>query len=940
MKQFPVLGKTITFSDNEEKTIEFRLAFRKLGYIAAQSFDEVYKKFENIDQVYAYIDEVGKLFINTGINKLVDYLIEYGIYDVTVESIVESDRYDDICSDWNNTVYFFSRDYEDLHREYNQEVERRSNRLDNRARVVGGGFGVSGALKGALFAEGVNLATGALHGVVNFIGNALDCSALERKKEKMFGKRFYREEFKRAIHLTINSLWMHLVSMLKWRLPLLYPREEQFNKAENLYKNFVAQKIPENKKAEVLFEIIQNDVDFKGIYEEQCLSLVDSKTRNEILDLGFWLDVNHERTGLYYDLEEMGLESIEVSNDRQLKKALDGDESALKVIVEELQEQGKYNFICKICESIIDKDTINYFVAESYLDALENDGQFNRINNTSYLSKCLNHVELNQVELDKRMIYLLAIAYKMGIGRSPTPEKAMSYFSRLDDVSSKYEVSRLILHLDFKRAETAFSILKGLRGDGNKDANIYIEKLKQKDIDIDLVDAESMYNLGLLYKTGELFNYDIVRLPNEKKKEGYIYWLDKAIDAGYEAATPILGQVYREEAITLLKDKIKSYQGKDYKIAIELLLKASSLCDEEAMSYIHELEETQALSFYKSDGDAIFHLSQVLAHRKKGKVKNSFFDLMSATDSERWLAEAKLKGSRLATAFEEIMTHITTYSVPQISIELLKLEGFSQNLLIQACLAYKAALGIYQGFTDSQIFEKLNRPELQDKKSSYYVWNDFVTEGLILCYEKEIGTKRDLNKLFALYMKYMGLNSYQELNEILTYTFTYTCTGLSESTLEKPYFFARVLLEQSFIEECQDKFDVALEFMVRARDERKYSLAIEWCEKNQSLVEQYELSTRLKRQECILALLGAMKNLKKKKMCDQNYKYKTKEDRIAEKIKLKRKKAQAIDSRKEKDNITNVLTETSEKRNWSGKDIYWIVMGIVIIWKLIRGLFN
>lgn len=75
-------------------------------------------------------------------------------------------------------------------------------------------------------------------------------------------------------------------------------------------------------------------------------------------------------------------------------------------------------------------------------------------------------------------------------------------------------------------------------------------------------------------------------------------------------------------------------------------------------------------------------------------------------------------------------------------------------------------------------------------------------------------------------------------------------------------------------------------------------------------------------------------------MRDQNYKNKTKEDRIAEKIKLKRKKAQVIDSRKEKDNITNVLTETSEKRNWSGKDIYWIVIGIVIIWKLIRGLFN
>ena len=167
------------------------------------------------------------------------------------------------------------------------------------------------------------------------------------------------------------------------------------------------------------------------------------------------------------------------------------------------------------------------------------------------------------------MIYLLARVYKMGIGRSPTPEKALSYFKRLDDPNSKYEVARLMLHIDYLQAETAFNILKDLDNVGSEEAKTYLEKIRQKDINIDLADAQSMFNLGVLYKTGELFNYDIVRLPNEKKKEGYIYWVDKAINAGYEKAKPILGRMYREDAIALLKDTIKSYQGKDYKTFIE-----------------------------------------------------------------------------------------------------------------------------------------------------------------------------------------------------------------------------------------------------------------------------------------------------------------------------------------------------------------------------------
>ena len=413
--------------------------------------------------------------------------------------------------------------------------------------------------------------------------------------------------------------------------------------------------------------------------------------------------------------------------------------------------------------------------------------------------------------------------------------------------------------------------------------------------------------------------------------------------------------MYREEAIALLKDTIKSYQGKDYKTAIELLLKASSLGDEEAMSYIHELEEAQALSFYKEDGDAIFYLSQTLAHRKQGKVTNSFFDLMSATDSEKWLAEAKIKESRLAIAYEEVMMCIKTYSFPKTSIELFELEEFSQNLLIQAYLAYQATLGNYHGFADSITFEKLNHPEIQDKNSVYYDSNDFVTDGLIICYEKEIGTKRDLNKLFDLYIKYMGLTSYHELNELNLYAFY-------EPALVKGYSFAKVLLEQSEIEKNQNKFNVAIQYMITARDEVSYPLAIEWCTNNQDIIKSYDLSVHLEHQKCIFRLLSVVGKVKEKKKNEELNK-EIREKQTKEAIKQSREvhpktkldeyynqtyrssdEWKSNRSESKKDNIIKeVINELDDGEGLSVSKIIGIIGAILIwggiIWKIIRRIF-
>lgn len=62
-------------------------------------------------------------------------------------------------------------------------------RKDSRLQLVGGGFGVSGAIKGVATAGAINFATGSLHSLANSIGNAMSEAEAQRKKVIFFIKK-------------------------------------------------------------------------------------------------------------------------------------------------------------------------------------------------------------------------------------------------------------------------------------------------------------------------------------------------------------------------------------------------------------------------------------------------------------------------------------------------------------------------------------------------------------------------------------------------------------------------------------------------------------------------------------------------------------------------------------------------------------------------------
>lgn len=133
-------------------------------------FDREYSKFSDCKGVIKNSSEIAINSLQGVLHQCILVLNEQGIYSLNENSFY--DRYCRDCLDEYLDVVD-EIDYQLSMIENKQESEReyRSARKANRGRVVGGGFGLGGALKGMATAGALNAVTGMAHSVGNAIGN-------------------------------------------------------------------------------------------------------------------------------------------------------------------------------------------------------------------------------------------------------------------------------------------------------------------------------------------------------------------------------------------------------------------------------------------------------------------------------------------------------------------------------------------------------------------------------------------------------------------------------------------------------------------------------------------------------------------------------------------------------------------------------------------------
>lgn len=163
MLSFVLAGVDITYPKKTEEFAKRYGEFAKLAHESVETIKEAYKSAKDIASVRYYIIPKGKAILSDVIDLIVKKLYEEGV-------LISASEF------WkkNSTKYKF--DYENqcgivykLHEsalEYKDALDNQAANIKaSRSRWQGGGFGLSGAIKGAVTASALNLGSDIIHSV-------------------------------------------------------------------------------------------------------------------------------------------------------------------------------------------------------------------------------------------------------------------------------------------------------------------------------------------------------------------------------------------------------------------------------------------------------------------------------------------------------------------------------------------------------------------------------------------------------------------------------------------------------------------------------------------------------------------------------------------------------------------------------------------------------
>ena len=184
-RTIPLLGQTVWFDVSIELYVAMRREFTTLGEeLSKQFLDTFHSRYRDMDAfVHSFPKDFSEIF-KEALNRMNELLSEIHIFGVTQDELAPyTEKY--CCHTYFELQEIMAR-YDEIVGEQEGMRQYRQARKDSRGRLVGGGFGLTGAAKGIMKAGAVNMATGALHSVGNAIGNMGSAISAANAKSDLF----------------------------------------------------------------------------------------------------------------------------------------------------------------------------------------------------------------------------------------------------------------------------------------------------------------------------------------------------------------------------------------------------------------------------------------------------------------------------------------------------------------------------------------------------------------------------------------------------------------------------------------------------------------------------------------------------------------------------------------------------------------------------------
>ena len=253
MGKYTLLGQTIEFEECNERFFDIQYRLWQATEAAVAEFNAWYDSRGDILSVLkGYEQKAGELIANLASKKLFADLTTLELYDIS------QDRYIDECLICDNSGDAFDKivdAYNSIVAQQEAEAEYRAERKANRGRVVGGGFGVGGALKGMATAGAMNAISGAGHGLVNAIGNIGSSIEAASAKRELYNNNSAKALLRSGICDDILACFNAHIHLINQRKNRYYISSFDSDKAGALFQNA---KTVHEKQTELLLESFKN----------------------------------------------------------------------------------------------------------------------------------------------------------------------------------------------------------------------------------------------------------------------------------------------------------------------------------------------------------------------------------------------------------------------------------------------------------------------------------------------------------------------------------------------------------------------------------------------------------------------------------------------------------------------------------------------------------
>ena len=181
--EMTLLNRTITLGPEKVAYNDCRKQFQSYAQEADAMFRELYERNTTLEQLVKDAPAQVGAALRPVFLHCVDTLIENGIMDVDEERFFND--YQEEINQWSEPYLHICDQYAEIVMTEEQLDEYRVARREGRGRVIGGGFGLSGAVKGMATAGAVNMVAGAGHMLFNGAAKIVSSVSANRKMSKI-----------------------------------------------------------------------------------------------------------------------------------------------------------------------------------------------------------------------------------------------------------------------------------------------------------------------------------------------------------------------------------------------------------------------------------------------------------------------------------------------------------------------------------------------------------------------------------------------------------------------------------------------------------------------------------------------------------------------------------------------------------------------------------